>query len=53
MNVNQGDLVELFTFFAKMKADIDQYKNDHTVREVERSNYFLASHRLFLILNGV
>lgn len=40
MNVSQGDLADLFTFFAKMKGEIYEYKHSHTVRpksEEERS----------------
>lgn len=33
MNVSQGDLVELFSFFSRMKGEIYEHKNDHTVRD--------------------
>lgn len=33
MNVSHNDLVELFTFFANMKGDIDIYKDSNTVRQ--------------------
>lgn len=33
MNVTNASLAELFSFFANMKGDIDQYRDHETVRK--------------------
>lgn len=49
MNVAHNDLVELFTFFANMKGDIDLYKDTHVVSQ-EKGEISGANWLLFLAL---